>query len=131
MVDVEAWPSWWKYVDSVKEIEKGDNNGINSKHQYVWSTCLPYQLSFELCVTQLIPFQLISFDIKGDLSGSGTCKMSQFKQSTQIQFEWNVQTTKPWMSLITPFTEPIFRWNHRQVMRSGEQSFIRRLNSSP
>ena len=54
----------------------------------------------------------------------------QHNQNTQIQFEWNVQTTKPWMTMIANVAQPIFKWNHRQVMCSGEQSLIRRLNSS-
>ena len=130
IIDIEAWPSWWKYVDEATELEQGDSNGINSKYQYKWSTCLPYHLNFKLCVTQLIPYQLISFNITGDLEGSGCCKLSQHNQYTHIQFEWNVQTSRPWMTRIAHFAQPIFKWNHRQVMRSGEQSFIRRLNSS-
>ncbi len=130
ILEVEAWPNWWKYVDKVIEIDPGEENGINNRHKYFWSTCLPYHLNFELCVTQLIPYQLISFNAKGDLTGSGCCKLTQHNHYTQIQFEWNIQTTKLWMTLIAYIAYPVFKWNHRQVMHSGEQSLIRKLNSS-
>ena len=130
IVDVEAWPSWWKYVDEVVEIKSGDTSGINTTHQYVWSTCLPYHLNFNLRVTKLIPYKLIVFEAQGDLTGGGYCKFTQKNNQTTIKFFWNIQTKKPWMSFIAGIVRPVFEWNHRQVMLSGQQSLIQRLNSS-
>lgn len=129
IIDVEAWPNWWKYVDTVIEIQPGDESGINAIHSYNWGTCLPYHLIFELQVTNLIPYKLIEFDAKGDLTGSGFCKFKQKSNCTIVQFNWNVQTSKPWMSFISNIAYPVFEWNHRRVMQSGEQSLIQRLEN--
>ena len=129
IVNVEAWPEWWKYVDTVIEIKSGGVSGINAIHSYNWSTCLPYHLVFELQVTRLIPYKLIEFDAKGDLTGSGYCKFKQKRNCTTIQFNWDVQTSKPWMSFIANIAYPIFEWNHRRVMQSGQQSLIQRLGN--
>jgi len=131
ILDVKAWPGWWKYVDQVVETKQGHDSGINKIHQYTWSTCLPYRLTFNLCTTTIIPYQLITFEANGDLTGSGRCKFTQNNNGTRIQFEWNVQTNKPWMSCISSYCKPIFEWNHRRVMQSGEQSLIQRLNLKP
>ncbi len=128
IIDLKAWPDWWEYVDKVVEIEAGNSSGVNSLHKYIWSTCLPYQLVFELRTTQVIPYQLIKFTSTGDLNGSGCCKLIQKNNFTSIQFEWNVETNKAWMSYLSVFFQPIFEWNHRRVMKSGEQSLIHRLN---
>ncbi len=128
MVDLKAWPSWWRYVDNVIEIESGDHSGVNSLHKFSWSTCLPYKLNFDLRTTRIIPYQLITFNAHGDLTGGGSCKLIQQKNYTLIQFEWNVQATKPWMYIAATLFKPIFEWNHRRVMKSGEQSLIQRLN---
>jgi len=131
IIDVKAWPSWWKYVDKVVEIKPGDASGINATHHYIWSTCLPYQLAFDLRVTKIVPYKLIAFDAQGDLTGNGYCKLTHKNNQTDIKFYWNVQTSKPWMSFIAGFARPVFEWNHRRVMLSGQQSFIQRLNSPP
>ena len=131
IIDVKAWPGWWKYVDQVIEIKKGDESGVNATHHYIWSTYLPYHLVFDLRVTKIVPYKLIAFDAQGDLTGHGYCKLTHKNNQTHIKFYWNVKTSKPWMSFIASIARPVFEWNHRQVMRSGEQSLIQRLNSTP
>ncbi|MCF6251624.1 MAG: SRPBCC family protein [Methylococcaceae bacterium] len=131
ILEVESWPNWWKYVHKVIELEAGDKSGINNIHQYDWSTCLPYHLVFNLRVTRLEPFKLITFDAQGDLTGNGCCRFTQKNNCTYIQFDWNVETSKPWMSFVATIATPVFEWNHRRVMKSGEQSLIRKLNSTP
>ncbi len=128
ILDVETWPDWWKYVDEVIKVRAGDVSGINGIYQYKWSTLLPYRLVFELHVTKFIPYQLIAFDAKGDLKGNGCCQFIQTNQTTQIQFDWNVQTNKAWMKFFTSITYLIFKWNHKRVMQSGEQSLIQKLD---
>lgn len=108
IVDLKAWPDWWKYIESVVEIEQEDNSGINTLHQFNWTTCLPYQFIFELRTTHIIPSQLITFGSYGDLNGSGCCKLSQKNNFTIIQFEWDVQTNKPWTSIAATLFQPIF-----------------------
>lgn len=128
ILDVEAWPDWWKYVDEVVKVNPGDVTSINSIHKYSWSTLLPYQLVFELRVTQFIPYQRIAFDAKGDLKGNGYCQFIQKNKMTHILFDWNVETNKAWMRSFTNITYPIFKWNHKRVMQSGEQSLIQKLD---
>lgn len=127
IIDLKKWPFWWKYVVNVIEIEAGDRTGVNSKYTFHWRTCLPYRINFDLQVTQIKPFQLIAFKVTGDLLGSGYCRLTPQIDHTQIQFVWNVRTQIPWMTVISTLAHPIFVWNHRIVMKSGEQSLSRRL----
>lgn len=128
MIDLKSWPDWWRYVDSVIERHIGDDSGVDSQYQFIWSTCLPYKLTFDLRTRKIIPYQLITFDAKGDLNGKGSCKLIEKDNCTLIQFQWDVDTHKPWMSIASILFKPVFVWNHSRVMKSGEQSFIERLN---
>ena len=38
---------------------------------------------------------------------------------TEVLYEWNVSTTKPWMNLLAPVARPAFEWNHDWVMSHG------------
>ncbi|NOQ36839.1 MAG: polyketide cyclase / dehydrase and lipid transport [Methylococcaceae bacterium] len=128
ILDTQAWSVWWDYVEKVEELERGDSLGLNNKRRYVWQTCLPYRLVFELQVTEVRPYQLIRFMANGDLQGEGCCRFIPSEKNTIIQFEWKVQTTKAWMNLCPFLVTPIFIWNHSRVMLNGEKSLIKRLS---
>lgn len=127
LIDTQAWPSWWKYVVAVEEMAAGDSSGINNIRQYYWRTCLPYSLMLNLCVTQIQAPHLVVVEVKGDLKGNGSCRLSPIAAAdhTRVEFNWEVQTCKPWMNWFSTLTRPVFAWNHAQVMRLGEQGLIR------
>jgi hypothetical protein len=130
LLDTKSWPVWWKYVASVEEIERGNLLGLNNTRNYLWRTYLPYRLSLNLRVTQLQARYFVAVEVSGDLQGSGCCRLSSLDATTtQIEFNWDVSTCKPWMNYLTRLTRPIFIWNHAKVMRNGEQRLIRYLRS--
>lgn len=73
---------------------------------------------------------LLVFKPNGDLIGGGSCQFTKKHHYTEIQSEWNVELNKPWGLLIANIAPPFYSWNYNCVMRSGEQSLKRRLNSS-
>lgn len=129
LVETENWPLWWKYVVAVEQTAAGDSAGINNIRRYQWRTCLPYQLLLNLRVTEIRPCHFITVEVAGDLQGSGCCQLAYQPAATmtQVVFQWNVQTCKPWMNCLTVLTRPIFAWNHGRVMKRGEQDLIRYL----
>jgi hypothetical protein len=114
-----------------KKMAAGDSSGINNTRQYYWRTCLPYDLMLNIRVTEIQLNTLVIVEVKGDLQGNGDCRLSSIHAAghTRVEFNWNVQTCKPWMNWFTPLTRPVFAWNHAQVMRLGEQGLIRYVNS--
>lgn len=130
LVDTETWPFWWKYVVAVEEMTAGNPSGVNNIRRYYWRTCLPYSLMLNLRVTQIQPHQFVVVEVKGDLHGNGRCRLSSIAANrTQVEFNWDVQTCKPWMNWFTTLTRPVFIWNHARVMRLGEQGLIRYVTS--
>lgn len=131
LVDTKSWPSWWKYVASVEEIEPGDAAGLNNVRRYCWHTCLPYSLTLNLRVTEIQPCRLVTVKVNGDLQGYGCCQLCSdlATNHTKVEFKWQVQTCKPWMSRFTALAAPVFAWNHARVMKSGEESLIRYLST--
>ena len=35
------WPTWWKSVEVVLEVRKGDESSVGSIHRYTWKSKLP------------------------------------------------------------------------------------------
>jgi uncharacterized protein YndB with AHSA1/START domain len=127
LFDPEEWPRWWRYVEAVVELEKGDAQGIGALRRYTWSSRLPYRLSFEMRTTALAPLSFIEGVATGDLNGTGRWQLREFGQTTRVQYVWTVTTAKGWTNLLAPILAPVFAWNHNQVMREGGRGLAQHL----
>ncbi|VEP17413.1 conserved hypothetical protein [Hyella patelloides LEGE 07179] len=43
--DIKHFPYWWKAVENINVMDKGNSNGINFITEPTWKGVLPYQLS--------------------------------------------------------------------------------------
>ena len=121
------WPTWWKGVESVQEMRKGDDSGVGSIHRYTWKSKLPYRLSFDMQTIRIEPPLVLEGIATGELQGRGLWQLSSENGETIVRYDWRVETTKPWMILLSPIARPVFEWNHDVVMSWGAQGLRRRL----
>ena len=128
IIDIKRWPQWWKYVESITELEPGDENGVGSLQHITWTSALPYKLSFDSRVTRVEKPYLIEGVAMGELNGTGRWQLSQEGSITTVRYDWNVRTSKSWMNLLAPLARPIFAWNHDILMNEGGRSLARLLN---
>lgn len=127
--DSKRWPEWWKYVQSVTELEPGDGNGVGSVQHITWTSALPYKLSFDSQVTRVEKPHVIEGIATGELNGTGRWQLSQADGITIVRYDWNVSTSKSWMNVLAPVARPIFAWNHNILMDEGGRSLARLLNA--
>ena len=125
----ESWPTWWKGVEDVSELSKGDESGVGSIHRYVWKSKLPYRLSFDMKTVRVEPPRLLEGVAIGELQGRGLWQLSTEGDETIVRYDWNVETTKRWMNLVAPIARPLFEWNHDVVMGWGAKGLERRLGA--
>jgi hypothetical protein len=123
----ELWPSWWKGVENVVELEKGDEQGVGNVRRYTWKSKLPYRLTFNVKTTRVEPYSLLEGDAMGELEGKGIWHLSTEGSETIVRYDWQVDTTQPWMNLLKPIARPLFEWNHDVIMSWGAQGLARRL----
>ena len=127
LIASSEWPSWWRYVVSVEEIESGDESGLGAMRRYTWSSRLPYRLSFLMRVSALRRPVFLEGTAQGDLAGAGRWHLGVEGETTRVRYEWSVATSKPWMRVVGPLIAPVFRWNHDQVMAEGGRGLARHL----
>ena len=123
----DRWPTWWKGVEDVTLVKEGDENNIGSIYRYTWKSKLPYRLRFEMQLTRVEPMKLIEGTAIGELSGKGLWRLSQDGEITTVRYDWQVETTKRWMNLLTPIARPLFKWNHDVVMGWGAEGLAKKL----
>jgi len=131
----QDWPVWWKGVENVVEISKGDERGVGSVHRYTWKSKLPYSLSFDMKTVRIEPPVLLEGIATGELQGHGLWQLSTSGSETAgetagetiVRYDWKVETTKWWMNLLAPIARPLFEWNHNVVMSWGAKGLSERL----
>ncbi len=126
----DRWPSWWRGVENVSLLKEGGENQIGSVYRYTWKSKLPYRLTFDMELTRVEPMTLIEGTALGELSGKGLWQLSSDGEITTARYDWQVQTTKRWMNLLTPIARPFFKWNHDVVMRWGAEGLAKKLGVS-
>jgi hypothetical protein len=125
----EHWPSWWKYVDRVDELDPGDANGLGRRQHLVFTTRLPYRLGFDTRVRRVEPPTTLEAVATGELEGVGRWTLAPEPGGTLVRYDWHVRTTRWWMNLAAPVARPAFTWNHDALMHEAAESLARRLNA--
>lgn len=129
--DLDAWPAWWPYVKSVSMVRQGNAEDIGSVRRIVWTTALPYKISFDTELIAIEHLQRIEGKATGDLTGIGIWTFRKEDQNTLVRYDWSVRTTSKWMNLLAPIARPLFKWNHDKVMAGGYSGLKKRLESAP
>ena len=125
----ERWPSWWKGVERVVEIEPATGEcAVGSLRRYTWKSRLPYRLTFDMRVTRVEPLVKIESAASGELEGTGVWSFSRKGAMTHVRYDWNVRTTKLWMNVAAPIAGPLFKWNHNVVMGWGSEGLANLLS---
>lgn len=125
----EFWPKWWKGVESVVELKRGDKNGIGSVRRYTWTSLLPYNLTFDMRTVRVEPLSIIEAVATGELEGKGLWQFSVDRTGTVARYDWEVETMKLWMNILSPLARPLFKWNHDVVMGWGVEGLRKRLGA--
>lgn len=123
----EDWPSWWKGVERVVEIQKGDDSGVGSVRRYTWKSKLPYRLTFDMKTVRVEPPTLLEGIASGELDGRGLWRFTTEGNKTVARYDWQVHTTKAWMNVLAPIARSAFNWNHDVIMGWGAEGLSKRL----
>ena len=113
----------------VEKLESGDARGIGSVYRFTWRGRIPYRFTFDMCITDFVPFALLEGQATGEVIGTGRWDFSREDDVTMVRYRWHIRTNRLWMNLIAPIASPVFRWNHHQVMRQGAEGMARLLNA--
>ncbi len=125
--EVAAWPAWWRGCTAVAELATGDERGVGARRRITWRSRLPYELSIEVAVSDIVRGERIVASSRGDLDGIGTWTFTDTASGTRVDYRWQVVTRKRWMRVLAPLLAPLFRLNHDWLMDAGAQGLARCL----
>ncbi len=120
--EAERWPEWWRGVQRVTVLAPDE------RYRIAWRSRVPYELEFDFEVVDLDEPRSMRGVASGALRGTGQWRLFEQGGVTAVLYEWNVETTKPWMNLLGPVARPVFEYNHDVVMRWGGEGLARQLD---
>ena len=126
--DVEHWPEWWRGVERVEVLDRGDPDGLGSVHRLAWRGRLPYSVEFISRTTRVERPHVIEGVATGELTGQGRWRLFE-GPGTAVTYDWAVRTTAQWMNLLAPVGRAVFARNHDVVMRQGGEGLADRLGA--
>jgi uncharacterized protein YndB with AHSA1/START domain len=129
LYDSERWPEWWRGVERVSVLERGDAQRVGELSRYTWKSRLPYRLEFDMRTTRVERPHLVEGRAQGELTGEGRWRLFEAPGQTAVTYEWRVETTERWMNALAPLARPLFAWNHDVVMRNGGRGLAERLGA--
>ena len=130
LADADTWPTWWPSVRKVEELAPGTRDGTGRRLRYHFSTRLPYTLTFEAQLVEVVePSRLVAV-ASGELAGTWTCDLAPDGDDVLVRHVWAVRTTRRWMNVLAPLARPVFSWNHAALMQEGGDGFADRLGTT-
>jgi uncharacterized protein YndB with AHSA1/START domain len=125
--DVEGYPRWWNEFLEVKRLNNVE--GVGSRVSVHAKAALPYHMYFTLeAIMEDRPRAAVS-KVSGDLNGEMRWRLESAGGGTRLVFDEAVRTGKPLLNALAPLFKPLFAWNHKVMMTSGERGLRRYLGA--
>ncbi|WP_129310200.1 SRPBCC family protein [Streptomyces sp. L2] len=119
----EDYPRWWPQVRSVTRLD--DTTAV-----FTVRSLLPYDLSFTARETRRSPAAgVLEIAMSGDLHGWARWTLTAGGPGTLARYDQVVDADKPLLRRLAVPGRPLFRANHRLMMRSGRRGLLRRLEA--
>ena len=127
LLDVDAWPAWWRGFERVDFVRAGDANGVGNVRDLVTRGRLPYRLHYRVEVVRVEPLRLIEARSTGELEGVGRWTTEPTDRGTRAVYLWQVRTTNRLLRALSPIARGTLTRNHDQVMEWGREGLLGRL----
>ncbi|MYW45972.1 polyketide cyclase [Streptomyces sp. SID486] len=119
----EDYPHWWPQVRSVTRLD--ESTGVLTIR-----SVLPYDMTFTARRTRRDPGTgVLEIAMTGDIEGWARWTVTAEGAGTLARYDQEVRVRKPLLRRLAVPGRPVFRANHRLMMRSGRRGLLRRLRA--
>ena len=73
----ERWPDWWDGVEAGQPAGAGRPDGVGALWRYTWKSALPYELAFDMRVTDVRAPVMLRGIASGELAGKASGALSE------------------------------------------------------
>jgi hypothetical protein len=128
LANYATWPTWWRGIQSVEVLRRGDGSGVGTILHQRWRSRVPYTLVFDLEMLQIEAGKLLDGRASGDLEGACRWTFAPVDGGTELHFDVDVRTGRWWMNLPIPFAPRIVQASFETIMGWGRDGLARTLD---
>lgn len=119
---VEQYPTWWPWLRRFR--------GAGMVVGDVW-TCqiqppMPYSLRFTVSVDQVVPFELVTASIAGDVRGSARLELEDAGSGCRVRIRSTLVPASLTLRTMVRLASPVARHGHSWVLDTGARQFADR-----
>ncbi|KOV62616.1 SRPBCC family protein [Streptomyces sp. MMG1121] len=119
----EDYPRWWPQVRAVTRLDGG--TGVITVR-----SLLPYAMTFTARETRRDPAAgILQIALSGDMAGWARWTVTAQGPGTLARYDQVVEVHKPLLRRLAVPGRPVFRANHRLMMRAGRRGLLRYLEA--
>ncbi|WP_324788655.1 SRPBCC family protein [Streptomyces sp. H51] len=119
----EDYPRWWRQIREVTRID--DTSGVVRVR-----SALPYDLTFTARAARRDPVAgVLEISMTGDLDGWARWTLGADGTGTLARYDQLVVVNKPLLRRLAVPGRPLFRANHRLMMRDGRRGLAAYLEA--
>ncbi|MFF4959802.1 SRPBCC family protein [Streptomyces sp. NPDC001222] len=119
----EEYPRWWRQVREVIRLD--DTTDIVRVR-----SLLPYDITFTAREARRDPAAgVLEAALSGDLEGWARWTVTATASGTLVRYDQEVEVTKPLLRRWAVAGRPVFRVNHRLMMRAGHRGLLAHLRT--
>ena len=121
LANYALWPTWWRGIQSVEVLRRGDESGVGTILRQRWRSRVPYTLIFDLEMLRIEGGKLLDGRASGDLEGAFRWTLAPVDGGTELHFDVDVRTGRWWMNLPIPFASMIVQASFETIMGWGRE----------
>ncbi|AKN73901.1 polyketide cyclase [Streptomyces sp. PBH53] len=119
----EDYPRWWPQVRAATRLDGA--TGV-----IVIRSALPYSLTCTVRKTRRDPAAgVLEVALSGDIDGWARWTVTADGSGTLARYDQEVRVRKPLLRRLAVPGRPLFRLNHRLMMRAGRRGLLRHLEA--
>jgi hypothetical protein len=119
--DTSAFRQWWPWLRSFEPVtlEEGARTRCSI------GPPLPYVLTIDVNVVQVVPQTLVAVVVSGDLAGPARLEIEATSAGSRARLVWEVEVCRPMLRLAAAVARPMLQWGHEWVVSNGVEQFRR------
>jgi uncharacterized protein YndB with AHSA1/START domain len=120
--DTERLQEWWPWLRTLES--SGLVEGTVSR--CVVRAPVPYTVSVEIAINQVVPSRLVIAAVSGDLEGPARLDVAPQPGGSEARLSWELEARAPLLRAASLFARPVMDWGHKWVVDNGVRQFRRK-----
>jgi hypothetical protein len=116
---VDRYREWWPW------LRRFDAHGLARGE--VWTATvqppLPYRLTFELDLVEVVAPNIVAADVTGDIEGSARIVIAESATGADLHVQSDLTPTSRVLRSVATLASPVARYGHQWVLDTGLRQF--------